>query len=58
MVLLICAILKNGKNELIYETKIESMQKTNLQLSGEIGGIGINWEIGIAINLLLYIKHN
>ena len=32
------------------------MQKTNLWLSGEIGGIGVNWDIGIAIYILFYIK--
>ena len=47
---------KNGKIELIYETKLESqMQKTNLWLPG--GRIeGINWEIGIDKYTLLCIK--
>ena len=48
---------KNGANELIYKTEIESqMQKTNVWLPGAGGGKGINWEIGIDIYTLLYIK--
>ena len=35
MISLICGIQKNGTNELIYKTEIESqMQKTNLWLPG------------------------
>ena len=35
MIPLICGILKNGTNELIYKTEIDSrMQKTNLWLRG------------------------
>ena len=45
---------KTSTNELIYKTKIQSQtQKTNLW--GEVGG-GINWETGIDIYTLLYIK--
>ena len=48
---------KNDTNELIYKTEIESqMQKTNLWLPGGKHGGGINWEIGIDIYTLLYIK--
>ena len=50
----ICGILKNGTNELTYKTEIESqMQKTNLPGGA---GRGINWETGIDIYTLLYIK--
>ena len=50
--------LKSDANELIYKTEIESqMQKTNLWLPGGKGGGGINWEIGIDIYTLLYIKY-
>ena len=47
---------KNGTNELIYKTEIESqMQKANLQLPrGKWGKI--NWDIGTDIYTLLYIK--
>ena len=48
-------ILKNGTNELIYKTEIESqMQKTKLWLPREKREI--NWEIDIDIYTLLYIK--
>ena len=54
MILLICGILKNGTNELIYKIEIKSqMLKTNLQLPREKG---INWEIGIDAYTLPYIK--
>ena len=44
---------KNGTNELIYKTEIESqMQKTNLWSPRGKGG-GINWEIGTDIYTLL-----
>ena len=47
MILLICGILKIGKNELIYKTEIESqMQKTNLWLprgKGEKDKLG-DWD--------------
>ena len=57
MILLICGILKNGTNEPIYKTEIESqMQKTNLWLPGVKGRRGINWETGSDIYTLLYIK--
>ena len=48
---------QKGTNELIYKTEIElQMKKTNLRLpKGKEGG-GINWEIGIDIYTLLYIK--
>ena len=56
MISLICGILKNGTNELTNKTEIESqMQKTTLWLPGGKGG-GINWDIGIDIYTLLYIK--
>ena len=58
MISLICGIQKNGTNEPIYKTEIESqMQKTNLWFPREKGSVGgINWEIGIDIYTLLYIK--
>ena len=57
MISLIHGILKNGTNELIYKTEIESqIQKTNLWLPGGEGGGEINWEIGIDIYTLLYMK--
>ena len=47
---------KNGTNEPSYKTEIEpQMQKTTYGYQGEIGR-GINWEIGIDIHILLYIK--
>ena len=47
MIFLICGILKNGTNELTYETEIESqIQKTNLWLPERKW---INWEIGVGI---------
>ena len=55
MISLICGIYKNVTSELIYKTEIESqMLKTNLGLPRGEGGI--NWEIGIDIYTLLYIK--
>ena len=49
--------LKKGTNELIYKPEIElQMQKTNLWLPEGKVGEGINWEIGIDIYTLLYIK--
>ena len=57
MISLICGILKNDINELIYKREIElQMQQTNLWLPGGKAGGGINWEIGIDIYTLLYIK--
>ena len=51
--------LKNGTNELIYKTEIvtnvETVMVTRGESGGEVGG-GINWEIGIDIYTLLYIK--
>ena len=39
MILLICVILKNGTNELIYETKIESQcRKQTYGYQGKLGG--------------------
>ena len=54
---LICGILKNDINELIYKTEIESQTyKTNLWLSkGKVGG-GINKEFQISRYKLLHIK--
>ena len=58
MISLICGILKNGTNELIYKTELESpMQKTNLWLPGDKAGGGINWETGTDIYTLPYIKY-
>ena len=53
---LVCGILKNDTDELIYKTEIESqIQKTNLWLP-KGGWGGKNWEIEINIYTLLYIK--
>ena len=59
----VCGIKKNGTNELIYKTEIESqMQKTDLWLPGwEVvggggGGCVMNWEIRIDIFTLICIK--
>ena len=44
-------------NELTYKIEIElQMYKTNLRLPGEKERGKINWEIGIDIYTLLYIK--
>ena len=48
---------KKGTNEPVYKTEVQLwMQKTNMWLPGYKGG-GINWEIGIDIYTLLYIKY-
>ena len=47
---------KKGTSELIYKTeRIKDVEKKNLHYQGGWGG-GINWEIGIDIYMLLYIK--
>ena len=48
MIQLICGTKKNGTNELIYKTEIESqMQKTNLWLpKGKVGGGGGREKLG------------
>ena len=47
---------KKGTNELTYKTEIESqIRKQTYSYQGVMGG-GINWEIGIDIYTLLYIK--
>ena len=49
--------LKIGTNKPIYKAEIESqMQKTNLWFGREKTGVGINWEMGIDIYTLLYMK--
>ena len=48
---------KNDTNEIIYKTEIDSQkQKTNLWLPKGKGGGGVNWEFGIDIYTLLYLK--
>ena len=48
---------KNGTNEPIYKTEIESqIQKTNLWLPRERGG-GMNWETGVDIYTPVYINY-
>ena len=48
---------KNDTNELIYRTEIESDVENKLTVTkGEKKGGGINWEMGIDIYTLLYIK--
>ena len=44
---------KNGTNELIYKTEIRVTDVKNKLM---ITGGGINWEIGLDIYTLLYIK--
>ena len=57
MMQVICGIQDNGANELIYRTEIESqMEKTYIWLPRGKEDGGINWEIGIYIYTLLYIK--
>ena len=47
---------KRGIDELIYKTELESqMQKTNLWLPWNKWG-GTNWETGVDMYTLLYIK--
>ena len=44
-------------HKIIYKTEIElQMQKTNMAIKGERERGGINWEMGINIYTLLYIK--
>ena len=46
-----------GTDEFVYKTEVDSqIQKTNLWLPGYEEWGGINWEIGIDIYTLLYIK--
>ena len=58
----ICGIQKNGTDELLCKAGIETqMQRTNIWTpSGENGvgggGGGMNWDIGIDIYTLIYIK--
>ena len=57
MIPLICGIQKNSTNEPINKTEIEpQMQKTNLWLPRGKGQGEINWETGIDIYTILYIK--
>ena len=57
MISLICGILKNDTNELIYKTETESQtQKTNLLLPKGKGVGVINQEFGINRYTLLGIK--
>ena len=55
MISLICGILKNGTNEPIHKTESCRCRKQTYGYQGGKGG-GINWEIGIDIYTLLYIK--
>ena len=46
-----------GMDEFVYKTEVDSqIQKTYLWLPGYKEWGGINWEIGIDIYTLLYIK--
>ena len=50
---------KYDKNELIYKTETDSQtQRTNLLLPGGRVGVrgGIDWEFGIDVSTLLYLK--
>ena len=59
MILLICEILENDMNKLIYKTETDPQAlKTNLVTQGENGGRnrgGINENLGIDTYTLLYI---
>ena len=50
----ICGIQNNGIDELTGKTEIETqIQRTNIwKQSGEMGGSGMNWEIGITYNTI------
>ena len=58
----ICGIQKNGTDELVCKTEIETqMQRTNVwtpggQSGGGDGGGVMNWEIGIDIYTLICVK--
>ena len=55
MISLMCGILKQGTNEHIYKTDVESqVQKTNLGYQGR--GEGVDWEFRIDIYTLVHIK--
>ena len=48
---------KNDTNELIYKTETDTqISKTNYGYQGETWRAGINWEFGINIYTLFYIK--
>ena len=47
---------KSHTNELIYKTEIDSDVKNKLMVTKGEGG-GMNWETGIDIYTLLYIKY-
>ena len=55
MISLLSGILKNGTYEHIYETERVTDIKKKLIVMG-VRGEGINWETGIDIYTLLYIK--
>ena len=57
----VCGIQKNGTDEPVFKAEIETqMQRTNIWTprgkAGGGGGGGMNWEIGIDIYTLIYIK--
>ena len=57
IILHICGIQKNGTDELICKAETETqMQRTNVWVLRGEGENGKNWEIGINIYTLLYIK--
>ena len=54
MRVLICGIKKDGTDKLIFNTQSHKCRKQTYELPR--GKKGINWEIGIDIYTLLYIK--
>ena len=56
MISLICRIFKNGANEPIYKTEEELQMKKIILWLLRGREARINWEIGIDIYPLLYIK--
>ena len=57
MISLISRILKNDANEFIYKTETDSILEKELMVTkaGRLRG-GTDWEFGIDINTLLYLK--
>ena len=52
------AYMQNFKNDLIYKTETDSQTQTmNLHLPGEKAWWGIDWEFGIDMCTMLYLKY-
>ena len=57
MISLICRILKNDTNELIYKTETDSDLENELMVTrGKGWGGGTDWQFGIDMYTLLYLK--